>query len=189
MQWIQKLAASTHSATHSAQTSSSSRSSLTIHWILPNQLAIGRLPRSGESQILSEAGIDHVLSLCAQAEGVLPLDVSQTFRCQRFILPDSDYLLRLNTRHLDRAVQILNQCFEARHTVYVHCLAGVERSPTLCVAYLCLHHDFELWEAVTWVKQVHPPAMLTDDQIQVIRDLIQHRQNAQLRLSNDDLLC
>lgn len=189
MQSIQKLAGSTRSATRSAQTSSSSSSSLTIHWVLPNQLAIGRLPRSGESQMLSEAGIDHIVSLCAQAEGVLPLDVSQTFRCQRFILPDSNYLLRLNTRHLNRAVQILNQCFEDRHIVYVHCLAGVERSPTLCIAYLCLHHNFELWEAVTWVKQVHPPAMLTDEQIQVIRDLIQHRQNAQLRLSNDDLLC
>ena len=143
-----------------------------MSWVLLNQLAIGALPRAGEGAILAKAKIKAVLSLCAPSEGKLPDDIVRNFRCMRFILPDSQFVLGLEVSQLESAVDLLHQAIQKHGSVYVHCVAGVERSPTVCIAYLCLHHNMELWEALNFLKQARSRAMPTEAQIQVIRALI-----------------
>lgn len=147
-----------------------------LSWIIPGKLAVGGLPQSADSSILAREKIKVVLSLCAQSEGSLPEEIVQKFRCLRFILPDSHYILGLQPSQLEQVVELIHTHIQSQQPVYVHCLAGVERSPTACIAYLCLHHDMELWEAINRVKQAHPNARPTEGQVQAIRDLIRQPQ-------------
>ncbi len=144
-----------------------------MSWVIPGKLAVGGLPRAGDSMTLAEANIEAVLTLCARAEGVLPSDITDHFRCFRYILPDSYYIFDLQAEQLAQVVEMMHEQIEQDRAVYVHCLAGVERSPTACIAYLCQYQDLELWEAVSHLKQVHPDAMPTDSQLQVVRELVQ----------------
>ncbi|KAM5221443.1 dual specificity protein phosphatase 21 [Ctenodactylus gundi] len=38
----------------------------------------------------------------------------------------------------------------------IHCIAGMSRSPTLCLAYLMKHHGMSLVDAHGWVKSCRP---------------------------------
>lgn len=151
---------------------SNARRGSTISWIIPGKLALGGLPQPGDGQRFESVNIKVVLSLCAEVEGRLPVDIAQNknFICLRHVLPDRHYTTPLNARQLAIAVDLVHQCFERQVPVYVHCLAGIERSPTVCIAYLCRYHNLELWEATNWVKQVHPASMPNESQIRAVRE-------------------
>jgi protein-tyrosine phosphatase len=144
-----------------------------IHWAIPGKLAIGGFPSGAETTALSQAGIKAVLSLCGEYEGTLPEELQQQFDCVRLVLPDSHHTDALMVEQLARAVEILHEKIDAQQPIYVHCLAGIERSPTVCIAYLCQYYHLELWEAVNWLKQAHPASRPTTAQMQVIREFLQ----------------
>ncbi|MDX2100203.1 MAG: dual specificity protein phosphatase [Leptolyngbyaceae cyanobacterium bins.59] len=139
-------------------------------------MAVGSSPQPGDEALLAKANIKIVFSLCANSEETLPEEVSQNFRCLRLVLPDSRYKNEMQPSQLAAAVDIVHHSVEHELPIYVHCLAGIERSPTVCIAYLCQHHGMQLWEAVNWLKQVHPSSMPTESQLRVIRRLLQHNQ-------------
>ena len=151
---------------------SAKRSKSCIHWILPQKLAVGRLPRLDDVSDLMQANIKVILSLCAPQEGSLPAAIIQQFHCQRYVLPDSHYKTQLEVRQIAAVVEIINSHLQKQAPIYVHCLAGMERSPSACIAYLCRYHGLELWEALHWVKQVHRRTRLTDSQIKVLREFV-----------------
>jgi protein-tyrosine phosphatase len=51
-------------------------------------------------------------------------------------------------------VDTLGQLLAAGHTVYLHCTAGIGRSPTVAVGHLYCHLGWELDAAVRYVKQI-----------------------------------
>lgn len=144
-----------------------------VNWVLPNKLAVGRHPKPGEGAALAQSQIQVVLSLCAPAEGTLPTDVAQHFQCVRYILPDSHYMLSLSVSQLARAVELIHESIEAQKPVYVHCLAGIQRSPTVCVAYLCRYYGLEIWEAINCVRQARRHLSLTDAHIRIVQTYLQ----------------
>ncbi|NET30727.1 MAG: dual specificity protein phosphatase family protein [Cyanothece sp. SIO1E1] len=144
-----------------------------LNWIIPGQLAMGRLPRVADIHDLMLANIGVVFSLCAETEGVLSQELSQSFQCLRYVLPDSHYAEPLRAKQLIDVVEIIHQYLQVQTPVYIHCLAGMERSPTVCTAYLCRYHGLELWEALNWVKQVRPKTKLVDSQIKALREFVQ----------------
>jgi protein-tyrosine phosphatase len=129
----------------------------------------------GDGAELTRANIKVVLSLCAKLEGELPEDVTQNFRCLRYILPDRYYATEFKVDQLAQVVEIVHKSIQHQLPIYVHCLAGMERSPTVCIAYLCRYHNLELWEALNWLKQVHPRSMPNESQIRALREYSQHR--------------
>lgn len=154
---------------------SSASSPLTLSWVVPRQLALGRLPRTGEDQILAHAGIQAVVTLCAPGEGTLPTEFATAFQCHCYQLPDSHYDTPLTVEALGPVVEHIQNHIEQQRPVYIHCLAGIERSPTICIAYLCRYHKLELWEAVNCLKQLHPRSAPTQAQLQVVRQWLEGR--------------
>lgn len=163
------------------QSSNSSRRkkntrSLKIRWVLPNQLAVGRYIHPGEESILTQAGIHSVLALCEEIEAQTPPIVQEHFQVMRHPLPDSHKAVSLNPHDVMAALNILHNNIVHHRPTYVHCLAGMERSPTLCIAYLCLFKGYGLWESLNWVKQVNPRTCPTETQLDVVRSLINQQQ-------------
>lgn len=147
-----------------------------LRWILTNELAVGPIPTPTIHAQLVEAGIKAVLSLCAEQEGQLPIEVQQDFYWKRWVLPDSYYEESMSVERLAQAVEFVHQAISRKLPIYVHCLAGVERSPTVCVAYLCVHRKMELWEALNWLKQTNPRTSLMGDQVKAIQGLVRMQQ-------------
>lgn len=140
-----------------------------LAWIVPGQIAVGGFPLPQKIPTLLNQGIRVILSLCTEEEGRLTPALQQQFRCVRVALPDSRHSQALEIQDLEAAVDLLHWTVQRRLPVYVHCWAGMERSPLVCIAYLCRHGGWDLWDALNWVKHIHPPAQPTSTQIQVLR--------------------
>lgn len=149
------------------------RSLSRVDWVLPGKLAVGASPRPGDSAVLRRAGIQVVFSLCGASEEPLPSDIEEQFRCLRLVLPDSRYKREIKPSQLHAAIDIIHHSVQNQLPIYVHCYAGVERSPTVCIAYLCKYHNLELWEALNWLKQVHPATMPQESQLKAVRNYLQ----------------
>ncbi len=59
-------------------------------------------------------------------------------------------------RHLPECVRVLRELIDDGHTVYVHCTAGIGRSPSVVVAYLHWVEHQRLQEAFDHVNSCRP---------------------------------
>lgn len=57
---------------------------------------------------------------------------------------------------LDRVVAALHARLEAGQRVYLHCNAGLNRAPSVAVAYLHRHHGLALDDACATIKALRP---------------------------------
>jgi len=73
-------------------------------------------------------------------------------------LPIVDFDKKDLLRQLDLAVAALARELDSGRHVYVHCTAGLNRSPTVVIAYLMLHRGMAREEAVAWLLERHPTA-------------------------------
>jgi hypothetical protein len=76
--------------------------------------------------------------------------VGQGLSCQR--VPIRDFDQKALARGLEEAVAAVNDLHRSGHRVYLHCTAGVNRSPSVAIAWLMAHQQMELevaWELVT----------------------------------------
>jgi atypical dual specificity phosphatase len=161
-----------------SQTSDASAKS-TFRWIIDRQLAVGPIPDAALHDQLLNAGFKSILTLCDETEGTLYSEVPKNFNWQRLVLPDSHYEESLIPDHLAKAVGIVHTAITEAAPIYVHCLAGMERSPSVCVSYLCLHQGMEVWEALNWVKQRNARTSLSPSQVQAIQTLVKQVKSAQ----------
>ncbi len=126
--------------------------SISLQWIIQNRLAVGPIPTIETADSLKTFGIRSVLTLCGEEEGKLASQVPIDFRWQRFVLPDSHYAEKMTVEKLKVAIDLAYDFIKTDAPLYVHCLAGMERSPTVCVGYLCLYEKMQVWEALNLVK-------------------------------------
>ena len=151
-----------------------SEGELPFDWVLDNLLAIGALPRKGWAKDFKDHGIHVILSLCDEAEGKLPKAIAQQFRCVRVPLPDSRYRRSLTVEELGDAVDLIHWHVQKNQPVYLHCLAGIERSPLVAIAYLARHRSMDLLDAVGWLSHVHRRSRPIPAQLQVVRAYLQN---------------
>lgn len=124
------------------------------------RLSVGPCPNTPERiRAIKQAGYTAVVSV--QTDGDLtelglswPLLwkflVGQGLSCQR--VPIRDFDLRALARGLDDAVAAVDELHRGGHRVYLHCTAGVNRSPSVAIAWLMAHQRMELdaaWDLVT----------------------------------------
>jgi len=131
---------------------------VSVDEIVPG-LFLGACPRTaGDAARLAAAGISAVLTVqtdedLADQEIDWPaLLAAYEHRgiavCRQ---PIRDFEPRDLRDHLPEAVGALRELREAGHRVYVHCTAGVGRSPSVVVAFLHWVRDWDLAEAARHV--------------------------------------
>ena len=142
----------------------------TFDWVLINQLAISKAPQSESNlKILSNAGIKSILSLCTEEEYNKPESMNKLFFCETIDIPDHRKGL-LEVKHIESALSKLEYLINNGPTL-VHCYAGVERSPLICMAWLIYKMKFKPSFALNYLMQVHKGTSPLNSQIKVLKEL------------------
>ncbi|EHA62421.1 dual specificity protein phosphatase family protein [Synechococcus sp. WH 8016] len=142
-----------------------------INWVLINDLAIGPAPRAERHiQRLKAAGIHGVLSLCSLEEAKPPQGFTDQFQCQRILLPDHRSPEVLTLHQLKSSLIALSE-LRQQGPVFVHCVAAVERSPLICMAWLVQQQQLNPSEALDYLMQVHPGSNPLPRQLALLKQL------------------
>ena len=127
-----------------------------VDWVLVDQLAIGPAPRAERHlDCLQEKGIRCVLSLCAPEEAAPPAGLSERFRSSNYVLPDHRAGRLPTLDELEIALEHLAE-LQQHGPVFVHCVAAMERSPLVCLAWLVQKHRMTPERALDYLMQQHP---------------------------------
>jgi hypothetical protein len=127
-----------------------------ISWVLRRQLALGPAPLYVHNlEFLEGEGVVSVLSLCSEDEAPPPFGLAHRFHFMRCVLPDHKAHRAPLPTEIQLAFDALVKLLECG-CVYVHCQAGVERSPLICMAWLMYNRGLSLIDALDYLKSVHP---------------------------------
>lgn len=148
-----------------------SRSRFRVSWLLARELAVGPAPLAERHlDRLTEEGVAAVLSLCSASEAPPPAGMAERFRCSRLVLPDHRAGRTPELQELRQALDLLAQLREAG-PVFVHCVAAMERSPLVCMAWLVTRHQLNPQQALDYLMQVHPGTNPLPRQLVLLREL------------------
>ena len=147
-------------------------------WIINNRLAVGSFPKLDyEIAYLSKLGITSVLCLTQAKEIKVPQSIKNQFVWRNVPMPDGAKGGVPNVKDFQDAYSILSRWQQRGHITFVHCLAGVERSPAVCALYLTQVKDISLEEAISLVQAKHSYAQTNPSQLAVMREFLQLSQN------------
>jgi atypical dual specificity phosphatase len=141
-----------------------------LSWILPQELAVGSFPKNAASAAKLQAmGVTAILCLNEEAELAVPAEVSSQFLWHRIAIPDGYTGGIPDPDHFAAALEILTAWRQTGQIMYVHCMAGIGRSPSVCAAYLVHQKRLPLPEAIQFVKNCHAVADPDPYQIRVMQ--------------------
>jgi len=144
-----------------------------VDQILPN-LFVGSCPGDMDDidSLATKFGITAVLNLQTDEDfaswGVDWHEMERAYQKSGVELrrvPVQDFNPEELRRKIPACVQALDGLLRAGHTVYVHCSAGMNRSPSTVVAYLHWVQGMGLDKAVEYVMKRHP----SDPYVEAIR--------------------
>jgi protein-tyrosine phosphatase len=118
--------------------------------------------------MLRRQGITAILCLTEPAEKSVPHEIEHGFVWQRVPIPDGFTGGKPSEAQFTQALDILHRWFTKSHVVYVHCLAGVGRSASVCSLYVAQSQGMDLGAAISLVKQQHQYANPDPHQIEVM---------------------
>jgi len=93
-------------------------------------------------------------------------------RCERYPLPDHRHGRSPELHELQRALELLRSLRSDGEVVLVHCVAGVERSPLLVLAWLIDARKLSFTSALDYLMEVHPGTNPLPGQLAVLRELV-----------------
>ncbi|KEF42953.1 MAG: hypothetical protein ER33_03545 [Cyanobium sp. CACIAM 14] len=132
---------------------------LPFSWVLTNELAVGPMPRSERHwRQLEDAGFRSRFSCCypEEEEGlILPAGWSS----DRVNLPDHRQQEAMRSEALAMAITRAEALLDEAAPVYLHCMAGIERSPLVAVGLTARRRGIDMLSALAWVRRCHPIAM------------------------------
>ena len=128
---------------------------LNFDWVLINKLGLGAFPKSDlHFETLKRKKIQSILTLCDPSEGELPIKFKEEFNCEHYFLPDHRSKRFPTEEEIKSSINLVEKLME-NGSVYVHCFAGVERSPLVCIAYLMKNNNLEVQDALEYLMQIH----------------------------------
>ncbi len=140
-------------------------------WILKNKLAIGTAPRSSKDlEYLLFNNIKIVLSLNDIKETVYLNDIERLFKFERHFIPDHKSDKIMDIYMIKNILTILKELIN-KGPIFMHCVASVERSPLLSIAYLIEYENLAVEEALAYVMQIHPGTNPTEEQLSLLYKL------------------
>jgi protein-tyrosine phosphatase len=131
-----------------------------IAWVLPN-LAIGSLPYAVHRASIARQGVQVVVSVAEPGEH--EASEWRKLGLDFVALPTRDWVAIPGAR-FDEVVATICRELEAGRTVLLHCLAGINRAPTLAAAILCRVQGLDVDTALEAVRRVRPAARPTPEQ-------------------------
>jgi len=131
---------------------------------LDHELAVGSCPRSPEDvdQLVDTIGVRALVCLQTdedlRARGLRWPVMWQLYTARRVAaqrVPITDFAPKELRRRLDDAVDAITAFTAAGRKVYVHCTAGLNRSPSAVIAYLMRAREMSLSDAREWLLARH----------------------------------
>ena len=130
--------------------------SFKIDWVLNNELAIGRAPlKTTHFEHLKKNKIKSILNLCKEEEAPIYNEVKDYFEFKRYILPDHKVNKEILIAEVHEIILIIDSLIKTG-PIYVHCYAGIERSPIICMSWLVAKHKLSPQRALDYLMEVHP---------------------------------
>ena len=142
-----------------------------IDWVLVDELAIGPAPRATRHlDRLQEQGVQALLSLYNEEEAPRAEGLEERFSHQRNVLPDHRAERLPEPSELQSALAALRE-LQVDGPVFVHCVAAMERSPLVCLAWLVSRHGQSPQAALDYLMQVHPGTNPLPGQLKLLDQL------------------
>ncbi len=131
---------------------------------LTDELWVGAYPQSPDDVLfLQGRGLTAILNLQSDddfADRGINWNLFWRFYVARGLevvrVPILDFEPDALLARLDDGVAALEDLVSRGRKVYVHCTAGVNRSPTVCIAWLAAHRGMALDDAVEHVRTIRP---------------------------------
>eukprot|EP00668_Euglena_longa_P046414 GGOE01062099.1.p1 GENE.GGOE01062099.1~~GGOE01062099.1.p1 ORF type:complete len:569 (-),score=118.23 GGOE01062099.1:242-1948(-) len=118
-------------------------------------LFLGDVAHARSVPLLASMGITAVLN-CAPGMTYTTRDNYPPHFLYHAVNAEDTVDYQLLGQHLDEAYQTIEQARLMGRKILVHCFAGINRSATLCIAYLMVHLRWPLLAAVRHVYQARP---------------------------------
>ena len=140
---------------------------LRYSWIVEEAVAVGPAPRNYE--VLRRLGFDAAVNLQEETEPG-PLGEPEPDRFRVISVPIRDGVIDgvPTVEQVTRAAESIHELVQDELSVYVHCFAGVGRSPMACIAYLARYTSMTLDEAIQRVLVCHRSAEPNADQLAAV---------------------
>jgi hypothetical protein len=151
--------------------------SITYGWIITGRLVIGSMPKTKEDWILLEnLGITKRFSCCYPKEHIFS-PIPSHWQSLEFSLPDHRIQENLSAEKLQQALQaavsFMND--DDDRPIYLHCLAGQERSCLLAVGIVCLSTNRNVFEGLEWVRQCYKYAKPLYQHLELLDQILKQR--------------
>ncbi len=154
-------------------TPSAALSRLPVHWILANRLAVGPMPSSeGHWQQLDDLGFRSRFSCCYNDEQLGQPTPPEHWGSFGVSLPDHRRQEPLRQERLALAIHEAMAAMESQGPLFLHCLAGRERSPLVAIGVTARFRNLDVYGALDWVRKCHPAAAPLFDQLEQLERLL-----------------
>lgn len=143
---------------------------LDYDWVTP-RVAVGTaITNEGNMGLLAADGVTHVLDL--EHDFNDKAIVGGTGIVVRW-LPQPDDFRPKPPEWFEQGVDFISQALSREDTrVYVHCLAGIQRSPTMLMAYF-LAQGMSLDEAIGLIRAARPVVQLPGPYLRSVQNFLQ----------------
>ena len=142
-----------------------------LDWVLSNELAVGPAPRKkSHFEYLANKNIKCILNLCNEKEAPIDDIYKSAFNFKRYTLPDHKVNKEIELYEVKEIIQIIETLL-SYGAIYIHCFAGVERSPLVCMAWLISKHKLTPQRALDYLMEVHKGSNPLPSQYKLLSNL------------------
>jgi hypothetical protein len=122
-------------------------------------------------QQLDEAGLRARFSCCYPEEEAT-LSVPLHWLSEGVSLPDHRRQEPFEAARLAMALERAQNVLREGPPLYLHCMAGIERSPLIAVGLTARERNLPLFDALDWVRRCHPVAKPIVSHLEVLERLL-----------------